>query len=178
MNEPRSANLVNQAIIATWQQDLAQYIHQLDPHHPVISGVEGFIKPIYDDPSGPNFIAGNNSPELDIASGHLYRKYLPDPDNIEGLSKIITVWSKQARQLNKPLIIGEVGFSSAELPDRENWFKQALASAQQNEISGILLWNYAYHVDTPYNISPVVPADQALLKSIRPLIPANPFPAN
>jgi len=175
MNEPRSASLTNQAIIATWQQDLAKYIHQLDPHHPIISGVEGFVNPVYNDPAGPNFTVGNNSKSLDIASGHLYRKYLNNPNNVKDLTDIMKIWSKQARQLNKPLIIGEVGFSSAKLPDREDWFIKTLQSAQQNEISGLFLWSYAYHVDTPYNISPVVPADQDLLKSIRPLIPTTPF---
>lgn len=177
MNEPRSAERVNQEIVQEWLDQLGEYVKSLDNNHLIISGVEGFIDEVYPDMSGPDQTVGNSSNNIDVASGHLYCKYLLDPNSKANLRQVIAAWADNMRSLSKPLFIGEVGFArdGEGRNDRGDWLAEVLEEAQANSVSGLFIWNWALYAGEPYNISPVVEEDRRVLREIRHLIPSVEF---
>jgi|GEM_PF-737624 hypothetical protein len=175
MNEPRSALRENQAIVNKWHEELATYVHSLDSNHLVLGGIEAFVEDLYSDVSGPYMTSGNNVNNIPIASGHLYPKYLKDQTSKLELRHVIKAWTNNSRNLNKPLIIGEVGFPRTQDGDREDWFRETLEEAKEGGVSGVFLWNFAMHVGDDYAISPEVEQDRNMLESLKELIPSVTF---
>lgn len=177
MNEPRSDKRINQEMVRAWLDGLGKYVKSLDSNHLVVSGVEGFMDEVYPDVSGPDHIVGNSSKNIDIASGHLYGKYLSDPNNRKNLRKVIAAWAYNAQALHKPLFVGEVGFPRDKVGGRDRGVGliEVLEEAGASEVNGLFIWNWALYAGEPHNISPLVEEDRRVLQKIRPLIPTVEF---
>ena len=179
MNEPRTADRMDQELVRAWVDQLGEYIHGLDNNHLVISGVEGFMNDVYPDVSGPDHIVGNSSKYVDIASGHLYQKYLAEPTDNRNLRRVIAAWADNAQAMTKPLFVGEIGFPRDKVGGRERGVGliDVLEEAQEDNVSGLFIWNWALYAGEPHNISPLVAEDRLVLQKIRPLVPVVEFAA-
>jgi mannan endo-1,4-beta-mannosidase len=108
-------------------------IKSIDPRHLVESGLLGGNQCGI---TATDYVLAQNTPNIDVVSYHNYGDSSPVP---AGLTQRI----QQAQQLNKPIIVGEVGF----LTDCTTM--QAKQSAQfAAGVSGFLPWNWNSTGDT------------------------------
>lgn len=156
LNEPRPNNDVPSM---QWLEIAAGRIRRVDAHHLISSGSEGFVPFHYPRPDAEsgaspdiNMTALNSGPTIDVASAHLYSKYLT-PDFSPSASKTLAAITTQKMicdGLRKPLIIGECGFDPADFggtTSRAQFLHHVAAAAQYVGAAGGFLWNWGRLAD-------------------------------
>ncbi len=158
-NEPRSGDRTG-TILTQWVATMAAYIKSIDPAHMVTTGEEGFdttsagYTPIstynnqgwlFDGGVGVSFTANTADPNIDFASIHLY----PDAWNFGTTagSNWVADHIKIARQLGKPLVLGEFGYVNSPASVYEGWLKTF--EAEQGD--GALIWQIICQVCGAYS---------------------------
>lgn len=169
MNEAESANAddgtYGVTLLRRFADDVGQLVKSSDPNHLLSFGTIG---------SGQNGAPGDNyttihaSPYIDLAEVHDYStaSTVLDGDSFNGLALRV----QQARELNKPIFVGEfgnqLGSPSAEtLERRAALFDAKLSAYFASGFTGALQWNYtAFPVAGTYDISATDPAMAVLLR--------------
>jgi aryl-phospho-beta-D-glucosidase BglC (GH1 family) len=158
MNEAETStrNQGDQTALADFALDIGTLIKSEDPHHLVTLGTQGNGAP---GTSGRDFAAIYSQPVLDFAEVHDWARYgsdeealpgsidgkLPAPDSpgCTALTAKIACSFAIAKQLGKPLIVGEAGVQAKNDADRER--RAGLLQAKMNAAfaagaSGYLIW--------------------------------------
>jgi mannan endo-1,4-beta-mannosidase len=136
-NEPRSSDPTG-TMVYLWVRAVAQFLRGIDLHHLLATGEEGFdVCPdpytatgynnqgwLFDGTAGVSFSLNSAVPEIDIAGSHLYPDYWDLPYSSG------TVWiadhRRIARNLGKPLIIGEFGARVDKSAAYDSWLNTML----------------------------------------------------
>lgn len=136
-NEPRSSDPTG-TMVYQWVLAVAQFLRRIDPRHLLGTGEEGFDVSwdpytatgyndrgwLFDGAAGVSFSLNSAVPEIDIASSHLYPDYWDLPYSSG------TVWiadhRRIARDLAKPLIIGEFGARTDKPAAYDSWLNTVL----------------------------------------------------
>lgn len=131
-------------------------IKRIDPNHLVGSGVIGTSQCGVND---KHYKYVHESPGIDVASYHDYENPAMPGDQWNGLATRLS----QMREVNKPLIVGEVGVNAREnsancttLPSRRDLMKNKMDTQFKAGISGFLLWSWHGHksYDCNYDVTP------------------------
>jgi hypothetical protein len=152
LNEPRPGS---DTTSMAWLGLVAARIKAHDATHLVCSGSEGFTPPYFPPadaqsggPSNATLANLNSDANIDIASAHLYTKYLT-PDYSPSISRTLAALravKAAADNLGKPLIIGEVGFNPADkapgVSNRARFLSDIATDALALGVAGGFLWNW------------------------------------
>lgn len=125
MNEPRSSDLPN---FYLWVDEMSRHIRNLDPNHLRSTGSEGAIAtPVYDT---------HRSDAVDFVSFHLY------PDwwgfDQERSKQYIREHAKIARDLGKPVVLGEFGLKDKQR--RRFVYQEWYQTMREEDIDGAAFW--------------------------------------
>jgi mannan endo-1,4-beta-mannosidase len=136
-NEPRSSDPTG-TMVYQWVGAVARLLRGIDPHHLLGTGEEGFdVSPdpytatgyndqgwLFDGAAGVSFSRNSAVPEIDLAGSHLYPDYWGLPYSSG------TVWiadhRRIARNLAKPLILGEFGARVDKPAAYDSWLNTML----------------------------------------------------
>jgi len=172
MNEPRAANFETDYIVTNWLEDMMEYIHQFDKGHMILTGHEGFVpESLYTSThTGPwlHEVAG-----LQLNSAVTAHYYIPDEIDLTATfdHPVIKDWVESSVRFDKPLLIEEVGYSKNPAEtyglDRETIYKNLFSIFEENQVDGVLLWNWSLTIDDSFGISPYDPGDQQLIQMIK-----------
>jgi len=157
-NEPRSGDRTGQ-LVRGWIAEMAAYIKSIDSNHMVTTGEEGFDLTtvgyssgaynnqnwLFDGTNGISFTQNTADPNIDFAQIHLY------PESWNFSSSIGSTWiadhTQIARQLRKPLLVGEFGYAVNSAAVYDQW----LTTFDTVNAGGALVWQlmcgscYAMH---------------------------------
>ncbi|MFT5373461.1 MAG: hypothetical protein ACI906_000276 [Candidatus Latescibacterota bacterium] len=129
-----------------WLVEMARYVKSLDANHLVSSSFSLYERALVRE----HIIESIQMPELDYADVHLYPAAYHQRFLFAGERAVEEVVEDLVRlahyAANKPLVIGEVGFSRWDKwkgQDREYWYERLLASAFSEGVSGVLVWSYS-----------------------------------
>jgi mannan endo-1,4-beta-mannosidase len=148
MNEPRSTDPSGQ-VVTQWMAEMASFVKSIDPNHLVGTGEEGFDTTtsgysglsaynnqgwLFNGGVGISFSANTALPQIDFASIHVY----PDGWNLpaEAGSTWIRDHARKARQLGKPLVVGEFGYHQSPWGVLGPW----LQTCEDEQVGGALIW--------------------------------------
>lgn len=167
MNEPRSSTTSKTETVTNWMKQTSEFIYSLDSNHIITLGTEGFT-PIYNTGDAGPFLSdiGDIAPGA-LPTAHYYVQY-----EKQKTATVIKDWAIQVRRNNnKPLIIGEVGFSKSDdngnRVNRELELSEFLNSVKKEGIDGVVLWNWALKEDDSFGISPLDKNDSQIIKIIK-----------
>jgi methionine-rich copper-binding protein CopC len=127
---------------------MADYVKSIDPNHMVTTGEQGYDTTtagystgsynnqawLFNGHKGVSFSENTADPNIDFASIHLYPEYW-NLSSTAGNSWIAD-HVRIARQLGKPLVIGEFGYSSNPAAVYDQW----LQTADVENAGGSLMW--------------------------------------
>lgn len=160
LNEPRLPRALDPegALLADWVDELAAEVKQLAPTHLVGTGEEGFDA--LDDEywrlaaphvltHGGSFRRNTSSPWIDFGSVHLYPEQWDVPPELlaETGARWIHDHALLARELGKPLVVGEFGLSNLgalTLDERRAVYRAWLRCAKNAGAAAVGPWLFAY----------------------------------
>ncbi len=134
------------AAMQRWLAEMARYVKSLDPNHLVSSSFSLYERALVRE----HIIESIQMPELDYADVHMYpaayhQRFLFAGE--QALEQVVDDLVRLAHYAaDKPLLIGEVGFSRWEMwkgQEREYGYQRLLASAFKEGVSGVLAWSYS-----------------------------------
>ncbi len=142
------------SVLVDFARDVATVAQSADPHHLVTLGTQsnGAIGA-----SGADFTAIYSLPQLDLTEVHDWATYgdddeampgsvdgaLPDPDQCQATDAPVACSFTLARQLDKPIVVGEAGIGATDQESRTRRAEQLDAkmdAAFEAGASGYLLW--------------------------------------
>ena len=174
-NEPRPNGEQNKEIYTQWIGDMAKHIKSLDSNHLLTAGTEGEMGTENDIQLWKEI---HSFPEIDYATIHIWAKNwnwinFSDFDNTfaqtrEKMQKYIKDHAQIASDLNKPMVIEEIGFPrdghlfepSTNTIYRDQYFDimfNIMASGNWKSLQGINLWAFGGEgraSDTTYTWKP------------------------
>jgi mannan endo-1,4-beta-mannosidase len=177
-NEPRSGDRTG-SIVRQWTGEMAAYVKSIDRNHLVGLGEEGFdtsggaYSPVsdynhqswlFDGSEGTSFTGNTSLADIDFASIHVY----PDVWNLPPAAGVnwIVDHIRIARQLGKPLIIGEFGYENAPWSIYDAWMQafereQGAGAAVWEIICATVCGNYGGSLAAVHPSSSPVPSGMA-----------------
>lgn len=140
LNEPRGTDIGDDGrALAEWVQSMGELVHELAPGHLVGSGEEGHEAP------GTSYALNSAAPAMDMGSIHLY----PGAWGMDALdaaafgARWITERTETARQLGKPLLLGEFALEETDALGREERraiYRGWLTCAERSGAAGAMPW--------------------------------------
>jgi len=142
-------------ILLDWVHEMAAFVKQLDGHHLLALGDEGFfnqhhfLQPgkaqLYDGRHGTDFAATLDIPEIDFGGYHFYPQDWGHAQNLEFGVQWVKDHAAAGQQANKPVLMEEYGLrlGDAVVPDaaaRSAWFARWLSAVEETGTAGSLLW--------------------------------------
>jgi mannan endo-1,4-beta-mannosidase len=128
---------------------LAAQVHAIDPHHLVSAGHIGFERAR----DRRTWEAAVGARGIDYADAHAYPAAYDRTRNLAELDAWVLERVRAARRVGRPLIFGEVGFTTSAprllgIP-RARLLDRFLRAARRFGAAGVLPWIYTGHVDAP-----------------------------
>eukprot|EP01023_Acetabularia_acetabulum_P020348 TRINITY_DN2054_c0_g1_i1.p1 TRINITY_DN2054_c0_g1~~TRINITY_DN2054_c0_g1_i1.p1 ORF type:complete len:429 (-),score=56.32 TRINITY_DN2054_c0_g1_i1:1873-3159(-) len=154
-NEPQFKGAKQDTTLSNWIGETSQYIKTLDSRHLVTVGDEGFFDasspayeyctPKYAKKLGTDFIVNGSHKGIDFLSLHMYpNQWLPKTDCFQDMLQFARVYidahTTAAKQMGKPLVLAEFGFSSSRPIHKYEYFTSIF---QQ------IYWNIMGDKDSP-----------------------------
>jgi mannan endo-1,4-beta-mannosidase len=136
-------------VMRAWVAEMAAFYKSIDPLHMVATGEEGYdVTPagyspltryngqawLFDGNKGISFSANTADPNIDFGSIHVYPEYWAL--TAAGGATWIADHARIARQLGKPLVLGEFGASR----DTAAAFASWVGTAEAEDAPGVLAW--------------------------------------
>jgi len=183
INEPRPGPSSAAESVATWAEEMAGFVGKLDQRHLITIGSEGFQDRYPADPTmaalpGVEFRTLCEVAGITLCTGHLFPKYLAHPNDSQEIEDVFTDWREAADELQKPIVVGEVGYSLADpghtLNGRLQFFDNVARAVANNDLDGGLLWNVGGQADTTFTLQSGEPESDRVAGSWATLIPRNP----
>ena len=151
-NEPRSSDRSGKTV-TNWMKEISAFIKTIDQNHLISTGEEGLDVSstqysdahkyndqswLFDGSGGISFQQNLQIQDIDVGSIHCYPEswHLSNSQGIKWLQD----HNRIANQLQKPLIIGEVG----KIQQREKFFHVILNEALYSKTGGVLIWQLVY----------------------------------
>lgn len=136
--------------LVTWTREMARYVRSIDPNHLVAAGHIGYTRREQRD----TWLALQRIPEIGYADAHAYPTSHGAVQSPSELDDMIDDHAQLAHHvLGKPLVWGEVGFSTRAATvlgrPRRWWFERFLARAERDGVAGVLAWTYCTGSDPP-----------------------------
>jgi mannan endo-1,4-beta-mannosidase len=154
--ETQTYNSGGVTALADFALDIGTLIRSVDPHHLITLGTQGNGAP---GGSGPDFTAIYRQPILDFVEVHDWARYGSDteamPGSVNGALPAVTSGECQSRtapiacsfaiakQLGKPLVVGEAGIAATDAAGRQRratLFQAKISAAFADGASGYLVW--------------------------------------
>jgi mannan endo-1,4-beta-mannosidase len=130
-------------------EELAAQVHGLDPHHLVSAGHIGFER----HRDRRTWEAAVGARGIDYADAHAYPAAYDRTRNLAELDAWVAERVRAARRVGRPLIFGEVGFTTSAPrilgTTRARALDRFLRAARRFGAAGVLPWIYAGHADAP-----------------------------
>jgi mannan endo-1,4-beta-mannosidase len=152
-----------------WVAASARYVRSLDPNHLVAAGHLGYARAS----DRATWLAVQRLPEVDYADAHAYPLRTGRVRTRADLARFVDDRAQLALFVaQKPLVFGEVGFSTSRRArpggTRAAWFASFLARCLRDGVAGALVWHYAPHDPRAreHAIAPDVP-DDASTRAVR-----------
>ncbi|MFD1720127.1 glycosyltransferase [Amnibacterium endophyticum] len=174
INEPRASATTSMAEIKRWVTDQAAFVGALDQRHLVTVGSEGFSTNYPADPrlagqSTENFATLCSVPSVTLCSAHLYPKYLAANAGSAELGQVVQQWRATADKYNRPVIVGEVGYSlsdpGASEAGRRTFIDNARRALANSDLDGGYLWDVSATADNAFGLSFGDPESERVLGS-------------
>jgi GT2 family glycosyltransferase len=149
LNEPRVTPGTTAAAVLAWTDEMGAYAGSLDQRHLVTVGAEGFRPGYPADPAqagapGTGFSALCGVASVTLCSAHLYPGYLPPHAGSREIGRVVQHWRLDADALQKPVLVGEVGYSLGDgggERGRHEFYDTAARAVNHSDVDGALLWN-------------------------------------
>jgi len=164
INEPRIETDKSSKIIISWIEEIGHFTLNLDTHHLISVGTEGFLgdssnhAPYYEN-HGADYTKICQLSVIDICTAHLYPKYFKSIPSSSDLESLLSQWQQIAQNANKPFYLGEVGFDLSAINnkhkyiDRLSFLSNVSSIVTRKNITGDLLWNIAPNSDNYFSLS-------------------------
>jgi mannan endo-1,4-beta-mannosidase len=174
INEPRPSVASSSSAVRDWAEAAAHFVGGIDQLHLITIGAEGFSTGYPVDQrlaaSPPiDFAEVCGVPGITLCQAHLFAKYLNHPYSSRELGQIMQAWRTSADAINKPLMMGEVGYSLSDGSNSEARrvvFLDNVARAITNsDIDGAMIWNLGAEADRQFTISLDDPMSRRLIGS-------------
>lgn len=141
INEPHCDNVTTK-VLTNWVTEMSSYIKQLDPHHLVGLGDEGFfdrkegVGPAYNGSSGVDFEANLKIPAIDFGTYHLYPDWwkMTPEWGVQYIKDHIVV----GKAIGKPVILEEFGWQNDS--SKEKVYGMWLSAIYQENGAGWIFW--------------------------------------
>ncbi len=161
INEPRNNSDVHQRSVAAWTEEMGAFASSIDQRHLVTVGGEGF------QPGYPADAALSGTPASDFAtlcrlssitlcSAHVFPKYLAHPADSNEIGHVMQSWRSQADELDKPVLVEEVGYSLSDggsLTSRHEFYDNVARANNNSDLDGALLWNLGSEADQAFTLA-------------------------
>jgi len=183
INEPRPGPSSRVQAVAARTQEMAGFVGKLDQRHLITIGSEGFQDRYPADPTmtalpGVEFGTLCGVAGITLCTGHLFPKYLTQESDSQEIDDVLNSWRHTADELQKPIVVGEVGYSLADpghtLNGRLEFFDNAARAAANNDVDGGLLWNVGGQADAAFTLQSGEPQSERIVGSWATKIPRNP----
>ncbi len=141
MNEPHCDNVTTK-VLTNWVAEMSAYIKQLDPHHLVAIGDEGFFNRIngtgaaYNGSSGLDFEENLKIPTVDFGTYHLYPDWWKTTP--EWGVQYIKDHINTGKAIGKPVILEEFGWQND--ASKEKVYGMWLDTIYKENGAGWLFW--------------------------------------
>jgi mannan endo-1,4-beta-mannosidase len=162
INEPRMDGVEPAGAAAAWAESMSRFVGSLDQEHLITIGAEGFTDGYPANSgirgtTGTEFASLCGVPTITLCSGHLYPKYLSDPSGatVSNVADLVHSWRVRADKLNKPILMGEVGYSlndGGAAASRAKFYRAAGDAIKSSEVDGALLWNLGARADSSFTL--------------------------
>ncbi|NKB71923.1 MAG: hypothetical protein GKR89_33015 [Candidatus Latescibacteria bacterium] len=135
----------NVAALHDWVREMAGYLKELDPHHLVGSSFSLYERRLVRD----YIVSTSSLPQLDYVDVHFYptahhQRFLLAGE--QAFEQVIDDLVQVAHQVvDKPLVIGEVGFPRNKMwqgQPREYWFERFFQHVLAVGVDGVMVWSY------------------------------------
>ncbi len=130
-------------------EDLAARVHTIDPHHLVSAGHIGFERAR----DRRTWEAAVGARGIDYADAHAYPAAYDRTRDLAELDAWVAERVRAARRAERPLVFGEVGFTTSAPrilgTTRARALDRFLSAARRFGAAGVLPWIYAGHADAP-----------------------------
>lgn len=161
LNEPRADGGRPANAVPHWTEEMAAYLSSIDQRHLITVGGEGF-RPGY--PADDSLAAGPGAefstlcavPSITLCSVHLFPKYLASAADTPATARLVQAWRDEADRLQKPVFIGEIGYSLADggdVADRTRFYLGAAQAIRNSDLDGGLLWNVGARADNAFTLA-------------------------
>ncbi len=150
MNEPRVTK-GHEYNIKLWTDKIGTYMHEHDGNHLTTIGTDKDLTDVI----GSDLC---KSAKIDFCSVHIYledkgKGYYADLSQVDAT---LLKYKDGAVQVNKPIIIGEIGVSKATRPYGNkpvDVLEHLLRQSEKDDYSGWLIWNWALTPDSSFGFS-------------------------
>jgi mannan endo-1,4-beta-mannosidase len=182
INEPRTNPGTSPGSVPHWTEAMGGFVSSIDQRHLVTVGGEGFT-PGY--PADAALAAGPGTDFTDLCglspitlcSAHLFPKYLTGPPDGQNVGQVVERWRTEADRLEKPMILGEVGYSLADagnVIERQKFYDNAARAVDSSDLDGALLWNLGARADATFTVAYGDQSSDRVLGAWSSAIPKNP----
>lgn len=138
-NEMGARTCAMQEALVPWIERTARRIRELDPNHLIAAGHIG-----YNSEQSLRFWREIHAlEEIGYADAHGYPQNLLDATDPDRLGAWLGHRAAEARRLQKPLIVGEIGIPRHDQAfDRVAWLRSFLEHAEHDGTDAVLVWIY------------------------------------
>ncbi|KAI8907234.1 glycoside hydrolase superfamily [Gorgonomyces haynaldii] len=143
----------NTQTLTSWVSEMSQFVKSIDPNHLVAVGDEGFMNGgqhpdgtmsmLNDGTSGMDFEANAKLSSIDILGIHTYMQHWGtdyEPKFTDNTVNWIQSHASVAKQVNKPIYLGEFGVETSRNFDRSSSLERMVQTAKNNGYSGTVVW--------------------------------------
>jgi mannan endo-1,4-beta-mannosidase len=181
INEPRTNSGTPARSVAHWTEAMASFVSSIDQRHLVTIGGEGFTRGYPADTAlssapGTDFTDLCGVSSITLCSAHLFPKYLTSPPDSQAIGQVVQRWRTEADGLQKPVIVGEVGYSLADAgnaTERQQFYDSAARAINNSDLDGALLWNLGARADETFTVAYGDHNSDRVLKAWSSTIPKN-----
>jgi glycosyltransferase involved in cell wall biosynthesis len=161
INEPRNNRSAPQGSVMSWTEEMGGFVSSIDQRHLVTVGGEGFQSgyPANAELSGApgsDFATLCGLSSITLCSAHLFPKYLDPHADSKEIGQVMQGWRSEADQLNKPVLVEEVGYSLSDggsLTSRHAFYDNVARANNNSDLDGALLWNLGAKADKAFTLA-------------------------
>jgi mannan endo-1,4-beta-mannosidase len=150
-----------------WVEEMSNFVRSLDANHLITSGTWGYRNAV----ERRAWIEEHRLPNIDFADIHNYPADDLDSfvDSPQALKEFLANRVAAAYAINKPLVIGEFGFSENDYKgfSKVEWFRSYFEDSARLGVAGAFYWVFTPDIENRYGITYKIPRDEPLRAEIK-----------